>query len=98
MAITAPAEYYRLSEMASMLNISVDAVRMRVKRGLYPPHVVHKRVWGVPKREFWKVCARQESIGLIQVAKMPLEYQMEREAFAGDAVFDEDVLRGKHSI
>lgn len=89
------ADFYYLSEIGQMLGLSYYAVKMRVRRGTYPALMYNGKIAGVSKRDFWRVCAKHESLGLIRVGNMPQEYRDERWKFLGDAVFEDNVLRGR---
>lgn len=75
------SDYYSLRDVTGILGISYDAVRMRIKRGTCPARIYHKRLAGIPKVEFWAVCAQQERDGLIQLRYTTQMYKDERRKY-----------------
>lgn len=78
------SDYYSLREVSDILGISYDAVRMRIKRGTCPARFYHDRLAGIPKVDFWAVCAQQERDGLIWLKGMPQAYKDERRKYLED--------------
>lgn len=89
------ADYYSITDVALLLDISQNAARMRIQRGAYPSVICNGRRVGVPKKAFWALSARQESVGLIRPKNMPRVYRVEREKFLGDMSYEDCVLRGR---
>ena len=91
------ADYYSTQDVATLLGISRDAAKMRIRRGSYPAFMYNGRLAGTTKKAFWALCAKQEAVGLIRPENMPEPYRIEREKFLGDMSYDDCVLRGRHS-
>lgn len=91
------ADYYSIREVSDLLGIDYHAVRMRIRRGTYPPVMFNGRLVGTTKSAFWALCAKQESVGLIWVKNMPQAYRDERQKFLGDMSYEDCVLRGRNS-
>jgi 2-oxoglutarate ferredoxin oxidoreductase subunit alpha len=60
------ADYYSITDVALLLDISQNAARMRIQRGAYPSVACNGRRVGVPKKAFWALSAKQEAVGLIR--------------------------------
>ena len=88
-------ECYSVTCAAEILGMTSDALRMRVNRGVYQVAVTDARVVGIVKRDFWRVCIKYEQNGMIVPDKMPQAYRDERQQFAGDMVYTDNVLRGR---
>lgn len=88
-------ECHTLQRAADILGMSYSALRMRAKRGIYQTVVTEKTTTGIVKKDFWRVCIRQEQNGTIVPDQMPQAYRDERQKFAGDAVYTDNVLRGR---
>lgn len=88
-------EYYTIKEIAQLLSISYDAVRMRIQRGVYPPFRYNARVIGTTKKAFWALCVKQEKIGLIRAKDMPQMYRQERLTHVGAVSYEDNVLYGR---
>ena len=91
------AEYYSTREVATLLGISWDAAKMRIKRGSYPAVMYSGRLVGTTKRAFWALSAKQEAVGLIRPQNMPQAYRDERVKFLGDMSYEDCVLRRRNS-
>lgn len=88
---------YTTKDVAALLGISTDAVRMRINRGHFPARHCHGRLV-IPKRELWRLCAQQEADGQIRLGGMPQTYKDERRLFLGDLTFDHNILYGKRGV
>lgn len=87
--------YYTTREVADLLGVSIDAVRMRAKRGAYEVFKYNGQSVGVLKKPFWAVCAKREQNGQIRLKDMPERYKEERVKFLGDRSYEDCVLRGR---